>query len=421
MNRRQQDATPARGLFRNGNLWWMRVRDPLTKKEKRRSTGTDSVEVANAIVNMLSELAQDRANGWEWLTAVVQGRVTLLDVYNYRVRSALHELRTTLEAKTEEAIDDDLRQWAARWISEVLPTRVTRRKRPLGERQRADCARQLRALIPDDEPTLCSQLTEEFVIAALHEREAAPNTLRNYASTWRMFVRWARRKGAPIPTDPFEYAEDWLPGPGKARSKVWSHAERLRVLAELNGSAKAAIALMLGSGMELSALLRLRGVDVSRDGSRTVFADGRKTDFRSRFVTVDEWAWTIFSENVQHAIGAAKVFPWTETSKGQALRETFYAAQVRAGLCEKPPESDDGYSLWRRVDVHRIHDCRHTFAVCRGLGLDGEAAQGNEYLAAQLGHANEAMVQRVYKNLDPARRRQLLAEAEKLRQARHAA
>jgi integrase len=99
------------------------------------------------------------------------------------------------------------------------------------------------------------------------------------------------------------------------------------------------------------------------------------------------------------------------------LRKTFYRAQVRAGLCEEPATSEKGYEQWDDVDVHTLHDCRHTFAVCRGLGLDGEPTQGNEYLANQLGHVDEVMVNRVYKNLSPARRRQLLAEAEKMRRA----
>ena len=103
--------------------------------------------------------------------------------------------------------------------------------------------------------------------------------------------------------------------------------------------------MLLGSGMELSGLLRLRGKDVFRDGSRTVFADGMKTDYRSRHVTVDASAWKIFEENVPGAVGLARVFPWSEKTKGAALRETFYRAQVRAGLTEEPPKSDKGYSL----------------------------------------------------------------------------
>lgn len=413
----QKQVERATGLFRNGNLWWVRVRGPQSRDEKRRSTGTDDVRVANKIVGMIDELAADRKKGWEWLERVVSGDVALIDVYNHRVSSTLDELRASLDNTRKNAADEDLREWVKRWIADVLPKRVTKRGGPLSERQRADYERQIRALIPTGEPTLCSELSEDYVSTALGKLDTKPNTSRNYLSAWRLFVRWARRKGAPIPGDPFEYAAEWAPGPSKPRNKVWSHTQRLAVLAEMSGPAKAAAALALGSGMELSAILRLRGKDVSHDDSRTVFADGSKTDYRSRHVTVDEWAWKIFVEHAPHAVGSARAFPWSEATKGAALRETFYRAQVRAGLCEEPPKSEKGYWLWESVDVHTIHDCRHTYAVCRGLGLDGEQAQVSEYLASQLGHANEVMVQRVYKNLSPARRRQLLAEAEKLRRA----
>jgi len=420
MSRRQPEE-PVRGLFRNGNLWWVRIRGPASGDVRRRSTGTDDVRVANAIATMIKEFRLDRTTGWSWLERVVRGEVDLQIVYAHRVRSALHELQSSLDARVQPRANDDLREWAKRWVTEVLPTRVSRRRRALSQRQQDDYKRQLLALIPDDQPVLCSELTEEYVTAALQRLEAKPNTQRNYVSAWRLFVRWARRKGAPIAGDPFEYAEEWLPGPGKPRNMVWSHRQRLAVLAELDGAAKAAVALMLGSGMELSALLRLRGQDVVYDDSHTVFADGSKTDYRSRYVTVDAWAWTIFTKHAPKVAGAKRVFPWSEATKGAALRESFYRAQVRAGLCEEPPKSEKGYSLWDQVEVHTLHDCRHTYAICRSLGLDGEASQTNEYLANQLGHANEVMVQRVYKSLSAARRRQLLAEAATLREATSAA
>jgi len=409
-------------LFRNGGRWWVRVRDPISRTTKKRSTGTTETSVANAIVTMLTELRQDRTHGWPWLTRIVAGEVPLLDVYNARVRGALHTLAVPSSAPTSNASPTDLREWVDRWISDALPHRVSRKsRRALSERQRGDYARQVRVLVPAGSPLHCSALSEDYVTATLARLDAKPQTARNYVNAWRLFVRWARRKGAPIPTDPFEYCTDWLPGASRPRSTVWSHTQRLAVLAELRGPAKAAAALMLGSGMELAAILRLRGRDVSRDRSRTVFADGTKTDSRSRHVTVDAWAWPIVEAHARSIVGTAHVFPWSETTKGVALRESFYRAQVRAGLCELPATSEHGYLLWNAVNPHTLHDCRHTYAVCRGLGLDGEPAQDNVFLASQLGHADETMVTRIYKRLAPARRQQLLAEAATLRQASRSA
>jgi hypothetical protein len=101
-------------------------------------------------------------------------------------------------------------------------------------------------------------------------------------------------------------------------------------------------------------------------------------------------------------------------TKAAALREIFYRAQVSAGLCEEPPLSEKGYPLWDSVDVHTIHDCRHSFAIYRALGLDGEQVRDNNHIAEQLGHANEVMAARISNSLTAARRRQLLAEAERV-------
>lgn len=412
----ENETKKLKGFYMRGSTWWTRVRDPLTRKTVLRSTGMSGEAMALRVRTMLDELTEDRVGGHEWLGKIVAGDVQLCDVYNYRARGALHELREKLDCATREAAgnetDPDLRPLAVQWINGELPTRVSKRRRPYPPRQQQDMARQLYALIPEV-GLPCSELTEKYVIRTLRDLEVSASTQRNYAGTWRMFTRWARRHKAPIPTDPFEFESDWLPAAAESRMTVWSHAERMAVLAQMHGEQKAAIALSLGSGMELSALLRLRGKDVARDGSRVVFADGTKTDYRSRYVFVDEWAWSIFEENTPSVIGNAKVFSWTEESKGNTLRDNFYKAQVRAGVCDAAPKRN-GEDLWGQVPVHTIHDCRHTYAVCRGLGLDGEAARGNEYIASQLGHANEVMTTRVYKKLGSVRRQQLIAEAERL-------
>jgi integrase len=404
---------PAAGLFKNGHLWWVRVYDPISRTNEKRSTTTNDLRVANNIVGMLSGFADDSVHGWPWLARIVAGDVPLIDVYNSRY--TLNELREKLLAAKTSASDPDLRDWLTRWTTDVQPNRVVRKK-IAGPKQQKDTRRFLRVLIPEDEPLLCSQLTEEYVMEMLVNLELQPNTQRNYAFGWRSFYNWALRKKAPVPTDTFLAIDEWLPGPAEPRDKVWSHQERLLALEHLPpGPARAAIALMIGSGMELSALMRVRGQDVKWDGSRTVYADGRKTPYRSRWVTVDEWAWKIFVENTTKVVGATKVFPWSEKTKGAALRDMFYRAQVRAGLLEEPPKSKRGYPLWLMVDRHTIHDCRHTYAVCRGLGLDLEPVRGNEYLSHQLGHSNESTVVRIYKNLKSDRRAQLLTELEALR------
>lgn len=415
-----EEASSMKGLYRRGNVWWIAlVRSPIDPTlHKPLSTGTDNDALARRIRDTVREWCKDGSERQrEWIDRALRDTkgVKLLDLYNASKRGELDQLRAQLDAAVVLKNDSDLHEWVERWIKDVMPKRVTKRGAPLSDTQRADYARQLRALLPGEKPFPCSKFNEEYLTGRLTSLGVAQNTMRNYTIPWRLCIRWARRKGAPIVGDPFEFSEEWMPSPSKPRNKVWTHVERMAVLDQMTGSAKAAAALMLGTGMELSAVLRLRGKDVSHDGTRTVFADGRKTEYRSRHVTVDAWAWEMFSDNAPKAIGTAKVFPWK--GRGSALRKAFYRAQVRAGLCEKPPMSGNGYEEWKKVEVHTIHDCRHTYAVCRGYGLDGEAKQDTDYIANQLGHANAEMATRVYKNLSAARRRQLIAEGERMHEA----
>lgn len=412
------------GLYRRGAVWWIAlVRSPIEPaRYKPLSTGTDSDALACRIRDMVKEWRQDGSKKQhEWLhRAVTEPRlVKLLDLYNASKRDGLEAFARSIDAAVVLKNDSDLRDWADRWLKDVMPKRVTKSGVALSDLQQKDYARQLRAFVPADKPLPCAKFTEEYLTTTLTALDVGQNTMRNYATPLRLFIRWARRKGAPLVGDPFEFSQEWLPSPSKPRNKVWNHAERVAVLDQMTGAAKAAVALMLGTGMELSAVLRLRGKDVSHDGSRTAFADGRKTAYRTRYVTVDAWAWEIFLKHAPKAVGTAKVFPWA--GRGSALRKAFYRAQVRAGVCEKPPVSDQGYEEWTKVDIHTLHDCRHTYAVCRGYGLDGEAKQDTDYIANQLGHANAEMATRVYKNLSAARRRQLLAEGERITQALAAA
>jgi hypothetical protein len=78
----KREVQRATGLYRNGLLWWMRVRDPQTRVQKPRSTGTNDLRLANAIVAMVHEFGQDRTEGWDWLARAVSGEATLLDIYN---------------------------------------------------------------------------------------------------------------------------------------------------------------------------------------------------------------------------------------------------------------------------------------------------------------------------------------------------
>ena len=106
----------------------------------------------------------------------------------------------------------DLRVWADRWIGEALAHRVSKKTgRSLSDRQHADYGRMIRVLVPVDRKLECAALTEEYVTATLATLSVKPQTLRNYVNAWRLFVQWARRKGAPIPADRSSSARSGCP------------------------------------------------------------------------------------------------------------------------------------------------------------------------------------------------------------------
>jgi len=93
----------------------------------------------------------------------------------------------------------------------------------------------------------------------------------------------------------------------------------------------------------------------------------RKTDYRSRPVAADEWAGHPRRERPGRC-GLEPSVRWSEKTEGSALRESFHRAQVGAS-----------------------------------------------------GHVDEVLATRIDGPLAPASRRQLLAEAEKLRRASQSA
>jgi len=124
---------------------------------------------------------------------------------------------------------------------------------------------------------------------------------------------------------------------------------------------------------------------------RTLVAPGTKNATRrDRTIICDAWAGRIFDP--PFGFPTAPVFHLTDNE----LRTAFYEAQVAAGLIAEPPRSANGKKLWEQVRPHRIHDARHTYAITRLLGTDGEPKRTMKFIAHQLGHADETMLSRVY-------------------------
>jgi integrase len=100
------------------------------------------------------------------------------------------------------------------------------------------------------------------------------------------------------------------------------------------------------------------------------------------------------------------------TASDREIRDAFYTAQVDAQFIAAPKRSrTTSKRLWGDVaGLHHIHDARHTFAVVRLLGLDGEPKRTMKFGAANLGHADETMTMRIYSKAGVAQRHDLALE-----------
>lgn len=417
------------GLYHNGARIWVRtVRAPGTQVSKPLSTGTTDVARANRIKRWLDD-AQDQPKLHEWLALAVAGEVTLDRLYTHAAAGTLADLRKQLETSKAAEKDADLRPWVDEWVK----TRLA--ESDVDETTRGNYERQVRFFIPSETPLPKSKFTEDYVEARLaelkgarHDRnaKASSGTRRRYLVALQQFVRYARRK-VPLDFNPLENAEeaDWWPKNGSARSTHWEHDRVLKVLSHMAGDEREAMALIFGSGIELGALLDLKGAHIGKtldDGRGTIVAPGSKNEFREdRTIFVDAWAWKIFEPRTRLLMPKASVFNYNVANGGKELRDAFYAAQVAAGLIERPATNPKTRKLlWGRVKPHTIHDARHSYAVNRSLGLDGEEPQDASFIANQLGHADETMVLRVYKKANVKERLRLIQQQQAKKAAKAA-
>ncbi|MGH7749718.1 MAG: hypothetical protein ACREQ5_33875, partial [Candidatus Dormibacteria bacterium] len=108
----------ARGLYRNGGRWWLRVKAPSGRRA-RRSTGTTNLVLANRVNAMLASLEESRPQ-WDLLELAAAGTLPLGELYNAYAAGALHTLRQELVARPD---DPDLEPLVGEWERTHLPAR----------------------------------------------------------------------------------------------------------------------------------------------------------------------------------------------------------------------------------------------------------------------------------------------------------
>lgn len=439
------------GLFRNGRLYWTRIKHPATGVVDKFSTTFADIPNANKARRLVDELLETRAE-WHWLDQLFLPKPE----FTLGQLVAAGNQRYKLEAQRADAVarskDADLDPIVDKWLESV--SRREHDGRRISTSQLANYTAEIRRLIPKGVKFPASKFTEQHVrdtLDALNHKTRkdekgkpvplSPTAKKQHFNTWRQFYEYARKPAKLTTENPFtDIPAAERPKRNKARTTFWLYfpyhnlpnvQQFIEALPSLY--AKAIAALVFGCGVEVGVLYtitksHLHGRD-EETGDYVVHVEGTKvTGVRSRFSVLQEWAIPHVEAYVaslgEHA-DDAPLFNVEQLGFEKATKfrqDVWYPAQRTLGwIKQDPPKSEvTGKLLWGDAkDAHGIHDGRHTYAIIRRYGLDGEPSAEPEDIAERLGHADTQMVTRVYTKMDQDRR-QLVQRLSKLLKSKKA-
>ncbi len=162
---------------------------------------------------------------------------------------------------------------------------------------------------------------------------------------------------------------------GASPSVPSSLADVLRIVENAPAPYPALFALLYGAGLEVSAVLRCVDSDVDTK-RREVRARGTKAHARDRIVRVAECAWPFVERHLATLTPGERMFRGIDRWQ---VGDMHRARLTALGLPH-----------------HRVHDSRHFYAI-RAI----RAGTPYELVARQLGHADVAMVAKVYGRFAP--------------------
>lgn len=345
--------------YRKDGLYFTRVR---TEGGRSRvvSMGTRDAVTAKAIQALVNRLVARRQ--WPALTAIVAGVTTLPKVYDA-------DERGELAAFVAQLTDRDLEPYVAQWHASLASRGVVTADKML---------RQVRSLIPKGQRFPASQLAKARVSEWRDGLPSSNSTRNRYRSALFAFAAWLVERDY-LSANPLH---DVKPLRRNAVPFRYLRPEQYRRLVQTGSTARhrAIFALLYGTGMEVSALLRVTRTDVDPE-RRTVVAHGTKKESRDRECGVDAWAWPIVWEWTRPIIGSALLFPYS--GREDTAAQTIYRVHSRLLRVLGYPHMP-------------LHNSRHSFAVAAR-----RAGRADAWIARQLGHSDTTMVQRTYGNFTP--------------------
>jgi integrase len=319
---------------------------------KRRSFGTGDAKIAREIEAMLRILRGRR--DWQLLEAAA-GSVTVGVVYDYwqKGEDGLSELRAIIADVDISGMIAGWRHWAERNASQKTVAKYER---------------QIRVLVPEGKQFPRSRFSRKELSAQLSTLAGSGSTVRRYHAAWSSLGNYLVETET-ISFNPLRSVR--APRSNAPKELSLELPDVVRLIEAQRFPYNALAALREGAGVEISAALKTKRVDVN-EADHTVHAHGSKNPWRDRIVLVDDWAWPYFMKAYKGKLPGSLLF--------EEITEERARAEHRRAV--KALSLDARYTM---------HDARHSFAV-RWM-RDGANPQD---IANNLGHKDATLVLRIY-------------------------
>lgn len=365
------------GRRRRLALSWLKL-DPGGKGEEtllRRG--------AEVVARIETQLVRSSVPRWEVIEAM-HGGVLTVQAVNAELAHP-QGVQRLLDRLTERRTRDMHEQWAvtpvAPLVDEWPALAPGRRVRPT-ETTVANRRSRVRR-VAEELPTLGRWTTAELQrVISPGDRDGNTrtpignaDTQRTYVRDLRLFCRWLISIGK-LPTDPTHGMVVDAGTTPPIRAVPMDVLLRLHALLA-PGAIADAFGFLIATGAEPQVLDRVTAGDVQIDRQR-VWLAGSKNAYRRRWAYVEAWYLPTLRRLTETKKANERVFHVTRFHVARVVREA--AAKLR--------EQDPELAL---PTGFRPYDTRHSFAaryVERGAPLRA--------LADQMGHANEAMIVRLY-------------------------
>lgn len=344
-------------VFRRPNkVWCVKVKTAQGAWVQRTCETRDGA-TARSMGRMLDELGHRGKQQQDLLDAVVMQRLSIRELFAAFAGNRLDDLRAQLR-------DIDIAPLVREWLDSLSGR--------LSADTIAHYGVHVRSLIDESARFPASELNYARLAAWLPAIQRSRGTQRKYHAAMSSFCQYLKLRNV-IPHNPMRDVK--APAPAKPRQRHLEHADVLRIVEALEEPYRSIVALMHGSGIEVSVVLALkqRDIDLKR---QQVHARGTKTSARDRLVLVEPWVLPFLNRCTRGLLPNAPLFPginrWTVSDKHRV-------ACAALG-----------------IEDYQLRDARHTYAV-RAI----RSGASFEVVAQQLGHADTSMAVRVYGRFKP--------------------